>query len=67
MLVLSITDAKTGAFVIRGQFDPSAFHPSTSEKSVLLLAGGNTQVTGDAGIRGSVNLYVRDASALGLT
>lgn len=59
-------DRKSGAFVIRGRIDPDMFRSSESGKSTLLLSGAGTQITGDAGVRGSLNLYVKDVSTLGI-
>ncbi|MCC7110588.1 MAG: hypothetical protein IT382_14945 [Deltaproteobacteria bacterium] len=59
-------DRKTGEFTLKGRLNPDAFRPSTSGKTTLLLEGADTQVIGDGGVRGSVNLYVKDPSALGI-
>lgn len=59
-------DRKTGEVTLKARLNPDSFHASSSGKSTLLLEGQETQVSGDAGIRGNVSLYVKDVDALGL-
>jgi hypothetical protein len=63
MLSFSV-DRKTGEFTIKGRLDADAFRPSQTGKSTLLLDGANTQVAGDGGVRGSVNLFTKDPNGV---
>ena len=59
-----VVNRATGEYSIRGRFDPADFHVSSTGKTTLLVKGANVVVTGDAGVKGTINLYVKDVSTL---